>query len=298
MNFSGVFPPLPTPFDEDGALDLSLLTDLVSRLNASPLAGYLALGSNGEAPHVSRDEAEKVFRAVRRAAPPEKLVLAGTGQNSTRATVEWTKTAAGCGCDAALVVTPFYFKGLMQADELTKHFETVAGHSPIPVLLYNVPQNTGLNIAPSTVARIAAHPNVAGIKDSSGDIAQLAEIIRTRPQEKPFSVLSGSYPAALPGYAVGASGAILAAANIAPAECVQIRYLFLRGELDEARDLHLRILPAARAVTAQMGVPGLKAALEMLGMPAGLPRLPLLPLALKKRSGLRQILASSGLLGG
>jgi 4-hydroxy-2-oxoglutarate aldolase len=166
----------------------------------------------------------------------------------------------------------------------------------VPVFVYNVPANTGLNAPPAAVARIAAHPNVAGVKDSSGDVGQLAELVRLSPPGKPFSVMSGNYGAALPGYAVGTRGAILAAANVAPADCVAIREAFLSGRLEEARALHLRLLPVARAVTSQFGVPGLKAALEMLGRPAGVPRLPLLPLAAPAREELRGMLVAAALL--
>jgi len=291
----GIFPPLPTPFREDGGLDLGLLAALVLGLNGTGLAGFLALGSNGEAVHVDEEEAESVVRTVRDAAAPGMTLLAGTGRLSTRATIEATKRAAGAGADAALVVTPFFFKGSMSADALAAHFEAVAEVSPVPVLFYNVPANTGVNAAPSVVARLAAHPNVTGVKDSSGDIGQLAELVRLAPKGKPFSVLSGNYGAALPGYAVGATGAILAAANVAPRECVAIREAFLAGRLDEARQLHLRLLPMARAVTSQHGVPGLKAALELLGRPAGVPRRPLPPLAASARAEVRHILDEAGL---
>ncbi len=293
---NGIFPPLPTPFREDGGLDLGLLAALVEGLNGTGLAGFLALGSNGEAVHVDEAEAESVVRAVRQAAAPGMTLLAGTGRLSTRATIEATKRAAGAGADAVLVVTPFFFKGSMSADALVAHFDAVADASPVPDFFYNVPANTGVNASPATVARVAAHPNVKGVKDSSGDIGQLAELVRLAPPGKPFSVLSGNYGAALPGYAVGATGAILAAANVAPAECVAIRNAFLAGRLDEARELHLRLLPVARAVTSQFGVPGLKAALELLGRPCGVPRRPLLPLAAGPREEVRHALVEARLL--
>ncbi|MBI5446253.1 MAG: dihydrodipicolinate synthase family protein [Deltaproteobacteria bacterium] len=292
----GVFAPLPTPFREDGGLEFGLLLALVERLNGTGLSGYLALGSNGEAVHVDEEEAERVVRTVRAAAALGKVLLAGTGRLSTRATIEATKRAAGAGADAVLVVTPFFFKGSMSVDALVAHFEAVAEASPVPILAYNVPANTGVNAPPPAVARIATHPNVVGVKDSSGDIGQLAELVRLAPEGKPFDVFAGNHGAALPGYAVGAAGAILAVANVAPAECVAIREAFLAGRLDEARALHLRLLPLARAVTSQFGVPGLKAALEMLGRPAGLPRRPLLPLAAGPREEVRLSLLEAGFL--
>ncbi len=175
---SGIFPPLPTPFTEDGALDLDGLRANIEQLNPTGLSGYLALGSNSEAVHVTPDEASQIYAAVCRAAAPDKVVIGGTGQFSTRATIEMTQRAADAGCAAALIVTPFYYKNSMTADALRTHYFTIADQSPIPVMIYNVPANTGFNIAPNIVAEIAQHPNVIGMKDSAGDINQLAEAVR------------------------------------------------------------------------------------------------------------------------
>src|SRR5512139_1541309 len=176
--FNGILPPLPTPFKADGALDLEALRSNVEQLNATGLAGYLALGSNSEAVHVTPDEASQVLATVKQTAAPGKIVIAGTGQLSTAATLEMTKRAADAGCDAALIVTPFYYKNSMTGEALKRHYFTIADQSPIPVMIYNVPANTGLNIASSIVTEIAQHPNVVGIKDSAGDINQLAETVR------------------------------------------------------------------------------------------------------------------------
>lgn len=296
MELAGVLPPVPTPFHDDGSLDLDSLTALVEGLAGTGLAGFLALGSNGEAIHVDPEEASRVYATVRRAAGSGPIVLAGTGQQSTRATIEMTRRAAGAGCDAVLVLTPFYYKGGMTHDALRRHFEAVADAAPVPVLLYNVPANTGLNMAPETVAALAPHPNVVGVKDSAGDIGQLAEIVRLTKGPKPFAVFSGNYGAALPGYAVGCAGAILAVANVAPRECVALREMFHAGRRAEAQDLHLRLLPLARAVTSRFGVPGLKAALRRIGRPAGVPRPPLLPLGPEGRAEVEKGLALAGLV--
>ena len=319
----GILPPLPTPFKEDGALDLEALRSNVEQLNATGLAGYLALGSNSEAVHVTPEESSQVFAAVKQAATAGKLVLGGTGQLSTTATIEMTKRAADAGCDAALIVTPFYYKNSMTAEALTKHYFTIADQSPIPVLIYNVPANTGLNIASSIVAEIAQHPNIIGIKDSAGDINQLAETVRltrrkrferneaTSEKQHPstaaslrstsaqddsgFVVFSGNYGAMLPSLSFGVAGGILAISNIMPRECVQIYELFQQGRVAEAGELHLRVLPVARAVTTQFGVPGLKAAMDMLGYWGGYPRLPLLPPGVNQRSELEKILREAEL---
>ena len=299
--FSGIFPPLPTPFQADGALDLDGLRANVEKLNATGLAGYLVLGSNGEAVHITPEEASQVFATVKKAAATDKVIIGGTGQFSTRATIELTQRAADAGCAAALIVTPFYYKNSMTADALKKHYFTLADRSPIPVMIYNVPSNTGFNIVPSMVAEIAQHPNVVGMKDSAGDINQLAEAVRvTRSKQgntgEGFEVLSGNFGAMLPGLTFGIVGAILAIANIMPHECVSIFNLFKQGRIEEAGALHLRVLPIARAATSQFGVPGVKAALNLLGYAGGLPRLPLLPLDVNQQAELEKMLREANLL--
>ncbi len=331
----GILPPLPTPFTEDGVLDLEALRLNVEQLNETGLAGYVPLGTNSEAVHVTPEEASQVFATVKHAATPGKVLIGGTGQLSTMATIEMTKRAADTGCDAALVVTPFYYKNSMTGEALKKHYFMVADQSPIPVLIYNVPANTGLNVASSIVAEIAQHPNVAGIKDSSGDINQLAETVRlTRGKGQDaqsaggkhpersgaeskangpygdavstgailrsassagFVVFSGNYGAMLPSLSFGVVGGILAISNIMPHECVKIFDLFQQGRLAEAGELHLQVLPVARAVTTQFGVPGLKAAMDVLGYHGGYPRLPLLPLGANQRVELEKILREAGL---
>jgi len=291
----GVFPPLPTPFTESGSLALDRLRENVLGLEGTGLSGFLALGSNGEAFHLSGEEAEQVFATVR-AAAPGKTVLAGIGQLSTRATLEMARRAGAAGCDAALVLPPFYYKGAMTSEALRRHFEAVAEGSPLPILLYNVPANTGLSIPLDVIEALSRHPNVLGIKDSSGEVARLAEAIRFTRAGKPFSVFSGSYASTLPGLTFGIHGAVLAVANIAPRECVDLFRLFSEKRLEEAGALHLRILPIAAAVTSKHGVPGLKAALDLLGRYGGPPRPPLLPVAPGVQDEIGRLLAEARLL--
>jgi len=317
---SGIFPPLPTPFTADGALDLDALRSNVEQLNPTGLSGYLALGSNSEAVHVTPEEASQVYATVCKATAPDKVVIGGTGQLSTQATIEMTKRAADAGCAAALIITPFYYKNSMTADALRAHYHAIADVSPIPVMIYNVPANTGFNIAPNIMADIAQHPNVIGMKDSAGDINQLAEAVRlTRSKMQDahsaggkhpertsidvraassaeFVVFSGNYGAMLPGLTFGIAGAILAVANIAPNECVEIFNLFKQGQIEAAGELHLRLLPVARGVTSQFGVPGLKAAMNLLGYRGGWPRLPLLPLGANQQIEIEKILREANLL--
>jgi 4-hydroxy-2-oxoglutarate aldolase len=290
----GVFPPIATPF-ENGEISESKLAFNMERWNKTDLQGYVVLGSNGEFPYLDEDEKVNLIGLVRKHMAVDKVLIAGTGMESTRATIRMTKKAAEAGADAAIIVNPHYYTGRMTSEVLIRHYTEVADASPIPVMIYNVPGFTGVNIAPDTVAILAAHDNIIGMKDTSGNIVQLAQLVRLT-AGKGFDVLAGSANHFLPALAVGAQGGILALANIAPDECVQIQRLFQEAKMEEARELHLRMLPVNQAITAQMGVPGLKAAMEMRGYFGGEPRQPLLPLSDSARETLRQILQEAGLL--
>ena len=238
------------------------------------MRGVVALGSNGEAPLLDEQESDAVIAAAREAVPRDRLLLAGTGRESTRATVEASRRAAGLGADAVLVRTPSYFKPRMTRDALVAHYTAVAEACPVPVLLYNYPAVTGLTFTPDTVGALAKHPNIVGIKETSTDAAQIAAYVDVSRGED-FAVLAGSAPGFYAALCLGARGAILAAACIVPRACVALYDAFERGAHDEARDLQRRMLPIAAAVTSGFGVPGLKAALDLTGFAGGAPRPPL-----------------------
>ncbi|NLN17280.1 MAG: dihydrodipicolinate synthase family protein [Firmicutes bacterium] len=290
----GVFPPIATPF-ENGEISEKSLAFNLERWNRTGLQGYVVLGSNGEFPYLDEEEKVNLIGLVRKHMAEDKVLIAGTGMESTRATIRMTKKAADAGADAAIIVNPHYYTGRMTAEVLIRHYTEVADASPIPIMIYNVPGFTGVNIAPETVAVLAGHDNIIGMKDTSGNIVQVAQLVRLT-EGKGFDVLAGSANHFLPALAVGAQGGILALANIAPDECVQIQRLYQEAKLEEAKELHLRMLPVNQAITAQMGVPGLKAAMEMRGYFGGEPRQPLLPLSDSARETLRQILQDAGLL--
>jgi 4-hydroxy-2-oxoglutarate aldolase len=271
--FEGVFPPIPTPF-ADGEVARDRLSENIAQWNQTGLAGYVVLGSNGENVYLSEAEKRVVMVTAREAIPDDKLFIVGTGRESTKLTIESTQAAADSGADGALVVTPSYYKGQMTSEALYRHYVSVADVSPIPILVYNVPKFTGLNIAPTLVARLAEHPRIVGIKDSAGNIGQLIETIRLAAPD--FEVLVGNAPTYYSALGVGAVGAILALANVAPRECVAIQELFEQSRFDEARVLHFMLMPVGRAVTSQFGIGGLKAALDLLGYYGGNPRSPLL----------------------
>ena len=294
MHIRGVFPPIATPFTASGDLDGDALQANVRRWNETGLSGYVVAGSNGESAMLDFDEVVAATRLVRDAALPEHTVITGTGQQSTRATVRLTRAAAEAGADVALVMTPSFFGAQIAPAAMIRHYEAVADASPIPVMVYNVPKFTGVNIAPATVAKIAPHPNVIGIKDSAGDIGQIVNLVRLCPAG--FDVVLGNAPAFLAGLDAGATGGILALANVAPRECVEIQALQAAGRTAEAHALHSRLMATGNAVTGGYGIAGLKAALDLLGYRGGPPRPPLQSADDTTRQAIRGILAEAGLL--
>jgi 4-hydroxy-2-oxoglutarate aldolase len=272
MKLSGVMPPITTPF-QDGKLASDKLKNNFQKWNQTGLSGYLVLGSNGEAVYLNEKEKIKVIEISRESIPASKIMLVGTGMESTQETILFTNQVAKMGADCALVVTPSYFKGSMKPQILYEHFIAVAESSRIGILIYNVPQFTGINLEPELVAKLSQHPNIIGIKDSSGNIGQLSEIIHL--SKKGFTVFVGSAPVFFPALCVGAAGGILAVANVVPQECVQIQSLFNKGKMNEARALQSRLTPLAKTVTTKFGIGGLKMAMDLAGYFGGNPRSPL-----------------------
>lgn len=291
-DFSGVFPPIPTAFQE-GRLAERQMADNVARWCAAGVSGVLVLGSNGEYVYLSEKEKRQAVQAVVPAVPEGRLILAGTGCESTAATIELTSDCAALGAHAALVVTPCYYGGQMKPAALIRHYEAVADQSPIPVLLYNVPKFTGISIDVATVAHLARHPNIVGIKDSSGNVAQLGALINAVPPA--FTILVGTAGALLGALALGCRGGILALANVAPKGCVALWQAVRDQNWQKARQLQLKLLPVNTAVTATYGIAGLKYALDRCGYFGGQPRSPLQPLNDRDRQAVDRILADAGL---
>src|SRR5712692_319492 len=241
MKLQGIFPPLTTPFGSDGALALDRLRDNVRRYNAVRLAGYVVIGSTGESVLLTREEADRVLAAAREAAAPDKILIAGTGVDSTAETIERTKRAAGLGYHAALVKTPHYYKAQMTSQALIEHYHRVADASPIPILVYSVPQFTGLPVEASLAARLADHGNVVGIKESSGDLRRAADIVQATPEK--FQMLVGSAATLYASLELGAVGAVLALACVLPELIVELYEASCAGHADRARQLQQRLLP-------------------------------------------------------
>jgi 4-hydroxy-2-oxoglutarate aldolase len=272
MKLSGVMPPITTPF-QDGKLASDKLKSNFQKWNKTGLSGYLVLGSNGESVYLNEKEKIRVAEVSRASIPGSKIMMVGTGMESTQETIRFTNQVAEMGADCALVVTPSYFKGSMKPQILYDHFVAVAESSRIGILLYNVPQFTGINLEPEWVAKLSEHSNIIGIKDSSGNIGQLSEIIHL--SEKGFAVLVGSAPVFFPALCVGAVGGILAVANVVPQEYVRIQSLFDKGKMNEAKALQSQLTPLAKAVTTKYGIGGLKMAMDLTGYFGGNPRPPL-----------------------
>jgi 4-hydroxy-2-oxoglutarate aldolase len=250
------------------------------------------LGSNGEAPQLDDAEADCVIEITREEVPPDRPLIAGTGRESTKATIAATRRAAALGVDAVLVRTPSFFKSQMTSEVFVRYYRDVADASPVPVLLYNVTMYTGVNLLPDAVETLAAHPNIVGMKESGGDIAQIAEYVARTPDD--FTLLAGSATTLFHALCAGCDGAILALAALLPEECVRLWNDVRAGKLDDARALQRRLMPLARSVGSAHGIPGLKVALDLIGFTGGLPRPPLRPAAPHVVETIRQQLEAWG----
>jgi 4-hydroxy-2-oxoglutarate aldolase len=275
MNFAGVFAPIPTPFDEQDRVDTVRLRAALLKWVATPLDGFVVLGSNGEAVLLDDFESDQAIVAARDAVPASRRFVVGTGRESTQAAIRASKRAAEHGADAVLVRTPGFFKTQMTNDAFVRHYTAVADASPVPVLLYNFTALTGVNLLPAAVARLATHPNIIGMKESGGDVGQIADLVSSTPST--FSVIAGTAGAFYPALCVGAVGGILALACVLPEACSKVFKLTKAGRHDEAMALQRRMTPAAKLLGQQYGVPGLKAALNLVGYDVGVPRPPLAP---------------------
>jgi 4-hydroxy-2-oxoglutarate aldolase len=287
----GIYAPIATPF-AGGKIAYDKLEKNLNFWLESDLTGIVVMGSNGEFVLLSPQEKDELTRFVCAHVKGKKPVVVGTGAESTVETIRLNKMAADAGAEAVLVVTPNYYKGEMTEPVLARFYRDVADASPLPVILYNMPRNAGINISAKLAVELSHHPNIIGIKDSGGNIVQIADMIRNAAQG--FSVFAGSASFLYATLAVGGIGGTLALANVFPNECVRVQTLFEAGKLKEARDLQMTLIDSNNAVTGRWGIPGLKAALDMIGLYGGDPRPPLLPLSEANRDELRKILTQTG----
>jgi 4-hydroxy-2-oxoglutarate aldolase len=270
----GIYVALTTPF-AGARIAAAKLKENVRRLNATAVSGYLVLGSTGECVSLTDAESLELVEAVLEAASPEKKVLVGTAREWTQGTIDFTAGLPARGIAAVLVRPPSYFKSKMTREALRAHYLAVADASRYPVLVYNMPQNTGISLEPRLVIDLASHPNIAGLKESGGSLGFLADVIREVPEG--FHYFLGSGHVVYPGLEMGACGAILAVANAVPEMCAELFRLFKAGRKDEARRLQLDLVPLNKALVEVYGIAGLKHAQDLRGYSGGPTRLPLLP---------------------
>jgi len=281
----GLFLPITTPFHRDESLDLEGLRANITKWNQTGISGYVVMGSTGE--RVQLDEAEyvQVIEAARRAVPPGLTFIVGAGQQSTRGTIAEIKRATAAGAEAVLVITPHFYRAAITPPVLIKHYQEIADAAPVPVILYSMPDLTGVKIEPETVAMLSSHPNIIGIKDSSADVANLRQTVKLvqdyrsdggeTSSAKDFAILTGNGTVLVDALVAGVDGAILAVGCASTAPCLEIMKAMRNEDTERAQHLQEQLTPLARAVTKTYGLGGLKAALDMIGYTGGAVRAPL-----------------------
>lgn len=275
-HLKGIFVPVVTPFNRLGELDETGFRSNVRRYVKKGFDGVLVAGSTGEGPFLAERERLRLVELARPLIPAPQLLLVGTGVETTRETIHLSKEAVKRGADVVLVLTPGYFRNRMDSGALTAHFSAVGDAVARPVLIYSIPQFTGIHIDAATIGRLSRHGNVVGLKESSGNMEFLREVLK---RSKPgFRVLAGSALIMLDAFQAGAAGAVLGPANYIPDLCLNIYRLYLQGEFEAARELQQRIIPLVQEVNVRAGIPGIKCALDLCGYRGGKPRSPLLPL--------------------
>jgi 4-hydroxy-2-oxoglutarate aldolase len=290
MKLNGIFAAITTPFDGEDAVAVDRLRENIARYNRVPLAGYVAVGSTGESVLLTRSEVEQVFSAVREAAAPGRILIAGTGSESTPETISRCKAAANLGFDGVLVKTPSFYKSALNPDTLAEHYRRVADASKIPVILYSIPQLTGVALESDLVARLAEHPNIIGIKESSGNVQRVGEIIAAVPEG--FQVVVGSADTLYASLLLGAVGGVLALADCLPELCIELYRAVAADQTANARNLNRQILPASKKIVRQLGIAGLKWAMDYRGYYGGPVRGPLLPISAAQKREVEAVVNS------
>jgi len=288
FDLKGIIPPLVTPFDEAGAIRYDAFDRNIDNYLEAGIDGFLVAGSTGETVYLEHSEKLKLTESARKRIPSSKMLLAGTGSESTRATIELTKEMADRGVDAVLVKNPFYYKSQMSFDVYMAHYTAVADASPVPVIVYNVPVFTGVPLESRLVIELAKHPNIRGMKDSSGDVKLISETVwNTDPTT--FSVVAGMGATLVHTMTAGARGGIIALVCASPRAMIQLYDAYISGDRQRADAIQRIIAPAANAVTSKHGIPGLKYAMELEGFQPGVARRPLLPTKPAQQQDLQQI---------
>jgi 4-hydroxy-2-oxoglutarate aldolase len=273
INLNGILLPGTTPFLATEDLDTEGLVMNLGKWNDTGVVGYVVLGSTGERANLDEREYLQVIETARRAVPEQLTFIAGAGQQSTRGTIKEIERAAAAGTEAVLVITPSFYKSAISQDALVRHYLAVADASSVPVILYSMPDLTGIKIEPETTALLSKHRNIIGMKNSSADIPRFAETVRLVSQD--FAVLIGNGTVLCEALQAGARGGILAVGCVVPKLCIEIYEAVKAGDLNHAKYLQDTLTPLARAVTKTYGIGGLKTAMEMAGFVGGSVRAPL-----------------------
>ncbi|KAJ9586972.1 hypothetical protein L9F63_019463 [Diploptera punctata] len=293
VDLSGIFPPIPTPFNEDESIAYDKLEVNFKQWDKVPFQGYVVQGSNGEYPFLSNSERIEMVKFVRQLIPSNKLLIAGSSSESTRMTIELTNEMASVGANAVMVINPSYFKSNMTNPALIKHYEDLADNSCVPVIIYNMPANTGIDLNVDLLTKLSQHPNIIGMKDSGGDITKIARVV-ARTKNNNFQVVAGSTGFLLPALLVGCVGGINGLANILGDEVCNIYKLFKESKLQEAVTLHQKLVEPNAKVTRELGVPAMKAAMDFMGLYGGPCRRPLMPLTEVELKSVIQAFTSNG----
>jgi len=281
-----------TPMTPEGAVDLDGAVRLAVRLSESGSDGLVILGTTGEAPTLSKEEKKELIRAVVGAVGGAVTVIAGTGSYDTAASVELTREAEKLGVDGILAVVPYYNRPPQEG--LYRHFQAILQATSLPVMLYNIPSRTGRNLEPETVARLAEAPNLAAIKEAAGSLDQVSQLIQVLPER--VRVYAGDDSLTLPMLAVGGYGVVSVASHLVGTQIQEMIAAYLEGRVAEAARIHHHLYPLFRGLFITTNPIPVKAALEMVGLPAGPPRLPLPPASDAEREAIRQALRQVGLL--
>jgi len=289
----GVFAALTTPFEND-KISIKYFRENIKKYNTYDLAGYVIAGSSGEAACLTDEESVILVKEALEARAPDKKIIVGTARESTASTITFTNRMADLGIRAALIRTPSYFKSVMTSEALKRHYNAIADEAQIPVIPYHIPQVTGLSIEQQLVIELSKHPNIIGIKDSSGILPFLGEVIPNLPPD--FSYLLGAGSVFLFGLSLGASGGILRLADVIPELCATLYYDFLAGEWKKASRLQRDIIPLNNAIIQTHGIAGTKYAMDLLGFYGRPPRNPILPLDVNGKKGIERILKRLNLI--
>jgi len=278
VDLSGVFPPITTPFDNNEEVAWDKLEENMEKWNKKGFRGYVVHGSNGEYPYLTPEERVEMVRRVRALAPDDKIIMAGAGCESTRDTIAMANKMADAGADCVMVVTPCFYKGAMTSPAMQHHYNKVADASIVPIVLYSVPANTGIDLPEAAIINLSKHPNIIGVKESGGDISKIGNLLH-KTLGHSFQVLAGSAGFLLPSLMLGAVGGVCALANVLGSDVVRLHQLYKDGQHADALELQRRLVAPNGMVTRSHGVPGLKATLDWYGYYGGPLRSPLLPVS-------------------